>query len=146
MTVIAAAVLLVVSGIGDTNAQALVHSDRTSSPARRLPQMEACAWPTPADCEFAAGYLDGGGRPDLLRHLIMDVRPCEGEWGVAYTNGYVSAFQFAPSTWRNASSHTGATDPLRPYDVGLAVAWLLSVTTPGGTGNWPVCWWRGSIP
>ena len=145
MTVIAAAVLLVVSGMGDTNAQTLVHSDRTGGPARGLPQMEACAWPTPADCEFALGYMDGGGRADLLRHLIMDVRPCEGEWYTVYPF-YLGAFQFHPTTWANAAAHTGATDPLRPYDVGVNTGWLVRNVDPGGTGGWKHCWARGSIP
>jgi hypothetical protein len=77
----------------------------------------------------------------------VDVRPCEGEWGVEYGNGYVSAFQFTHGTWANAASHTGQSDPLRPYDVGVNVAWLLAqITNPGSTGGWPTCWWRGSIP
>ncbi len=60
MTVIAAAVLLVVSGMGDGSVQTLVHSDRTSGPARGLPQMEACPtaifeydWPVEEACRVA---------------------------------------------------------------------------------------------
>lgn len=103
------------------------------------------------DCTFAAGYVDGGGPIVYLRHLIQDVRPCEGEWRTVYDNGYVSAFQFTPGTWRAAASRTGATDPLNPRDVGTNVAFLINELegrrlSPGSTGGWPVCWHRGSIP
>jgi len=106
---------------------------------------------TEDDCEFARGYVDGGGRVDYLRHLLQDVRPCEGEWRTVYTNGYVSAFQFTPGTWAAAAKRTGATDPLDPYSVGINVAWLIGELErtgvgPGSTGGWPTCWWRGLAP
>lgn len=97
---------------------------------------------TPDDCRFAHGYRDAGGPERWLRHLVEDVRPCEGEWGVVYQNGYVSAFQFTPGTWGNAARATGRYDALEPYDVGQNVAWLMQRVDPGSSGGWPTCWWR----
>lgn len=104
-----------------------------------------------SDCAFAQGYIDAGGPERYLRHLVEDVRPCEGEWGVAYANRYVSAFQFTPGTWAAAASRTGRADPLDPYDVGANVAWLINDLerrgiSPGSTAGWPTCWWRGLVP
>lgn len=103
------------------------------------------------DCLFARGFVDAGGPLQYLRHLLEDVRPCEGNFGVAYANGYVSAFQFTPGTWAAMARKTGLWDPLNPYDVGANVAALIvelerSGVSPGSSGGWPVCFWRGSIP
>lgn len=90
--------------------------------------------------------MDGGGPVAYVSHLARDVRPCEGDWGVAYENGYVSAFQFTPSTWRAAAAGTGLGDPLNAYHVGANVAWLVQRVDPGSSGGWPSCWWRGLVP
>lgn len=101
---------------------------------------------TEEDC-FAQGYLDAGGPPVYLRHLLEDVRPCEGAWGVRYENGYVSAFQFAPSSWSTSASATGFWEPLDPYSVGVNVAWWIQhIDNPGSTAGWPVCFHTGGWP
>ena len=102
---------------------------------------------TSEDCEFARGYVDAGGPLVYLRHLLQDVRPCEGNFGVAYDNGYLSAFQFTPGSWSSAARATGMANPLDPYQVGVNVAWwILHIADPGSTEGWPTCWHRGSIP
>ena len=99
------------------------------------------------DAAFAAGYLDHGGPPVYLRHLLEDVGFCEGgAWGETPPSAYLSRFQFSPPTWRSAVAATGLADPNDAYHVGSNVAWLVLSTNPGGSGGWPTCWWRGSIP
>lgn len=110
----------------------------------------SCPW-TPDDCAFAQGYLDGAGPERYLRHLVEDVRPCEGEWGVVYGNGYRSAFQFTAGTWAAMARRTDLWDPMDPYHVGANVAALINDlerrrVSPGSTGGWPTCWWRGLVP
>src|SRR3990167_10485294 len=97
-----------------------------------------------ADCLFAAGYRDAGGPERYLEHLLRDVRPCEGEWGVAYTGPHVSAFQFDRGSWAIAARATGFTEALDPYSVGFNVAWwILHIKDPGSTEGWPTCWYAG---
>jgi hypothetical protein len=115
-----------------------------------MAQLEAPCAPE-ADCLFAAGYLDHGGPPGYLRHLLDDVRPCEGEWWIVYDNGYMSALQFTPGTWAGVARKTQLWDPLDPYHVGANVAALINDLeragrSPGSTGGWPTCWWRGLTP
>ena len=98
------------------------------------------------DALFSEGYLAGGGPLHYLRHLVEDVRPCEGEWGVEYHNGYLGAFQFTPGTWGAAARATGFGDYMDPYHVGRNVAWLVQRVDPGSTGGFPHCWWVGNVP
>jgi hypothetical protein len=122
---------------------------RSAGPvAAGAPRFEApwgCA--SEDDCLFARGYADAGGNIAHLRHLLQDVRPCEGEWRTVYTNGYVSAFQFTPGSWATAARATGMPDPLDPYQVGVNVAWWIQhIIDPGSSDGWPTCWWRGLAP
>jgi hypothetical protein len=102
--------------------------------------------PTPED-RFAAGYRDAGGPPQLLDHFVANVLPCEGgaswDYPVGHASGYVSRAQFHPGSWATARRHVDV-DPTDPYEVGYAVGrWLQLIDEPGGTGGWPVCYWRG---
>lgn len=101
------------------------------------------------DQAFAAGYLDHGGDPSLLAHLLANVLPCEGgpTFRNDYGNGYISRAQFHPGSWATAVRHTGLNDGANPYHVGANVAtWirLIGGAGPAGTtSGWPVCWHRG---
>jgi hypothetical protein len=103
------------------------------------------------DAAFLAGYRDAGGPERYAQHLLRDVAPCEGggEWRDDYGNGYVSRLQFHRDTWRRAEQLAGRDlDGGNAYDVGVAAAvWInaleASGSSPGGTGGWPVCWWKG---
>lgn len=90
---------------------------------------------------FAAGYLEAGGDPALLAHIIFDVIPCEYGWGeYVKVNAYESRAQFHPGSWARA----GGGDPADDYTVGRNVAtWISLIADPGSTSGWPVCWHRG---
>lgn len=122
-----------------------------ASTATALPEPPARAPDVPsAEDRFRAGYRDQGGPPELLEHFIHNVLPCEsgdGNGGIDWTPGnqnYRTAAQFHPGTMATIEAAIG---PIRfedPYDVGRAVAWWLgAISEPGGTGGWPVCYWRG---
>lgn len=98
--------------------------------------------------EFIRGYRDAMGPPEHEYHVVHDVIPCEYgggnfQWGwrpYDHANPlYVSRAQFSPDSWERA----GGGDPYDDYTVGRNVAnWLNRISEPGGTGGWPVCWWR----
>jgi hypothetical protein len=102
------------------------------------------------DCDFARGYAGYGGPVAYLQHFIEDVLPCEGgpDWSITdYHNSYISRLQFSPGSWRAAAAATGRDDGADPYAVGANAAWWVQhIDSPGGTGGWPVCWWRGLVP
>jgi len=95
--------------------------------------------------EFARGYTDAGGPPAYLDHFINDViGDCEYGWEPYYPkNEYLSRAQFNAGSWATA----GGGDPADDYTVGRNVAhWVGLISEPGGSGGWPVCWWRGTVP
>ena len=104
------------------------------------------------DALFSRGFIDGGGDPGLLRHLLEDLLPCEGGSSWDHEDAYhVSRAQFAHGTWNAAARATGRWDFRDPYDVGFNVAWLLDYlqragVSPGSTGGWPTCYWVGNVP
>jgi hypothetical protein len=132
-------------------------------PATQAPVPTQPAVQAPADAiragdghaEFSAGYLDHGGDPSLLAHLLANVLPCEStgsdwiDWTVHLTkpNGYRSAAQFHPGSWATAVRHTSLGDDTDPYHVGANVAtWIRLIggrEAAGTTSGWPSCWWRG---
>jgi hypothetical protein len=118
--------------------------------APALPLPSPAAAPVGAgDALFAQGYLDHGGDPALLDHLLVNVLPCEGgpTFRNDYGNGYISRAQFHPGSWATAARYTGLSDGANPYHVGANVAvWIRLIgggSAAGTTSGWPVCWWRG---
>jgi len=100
----------------------------------------------PDKAAFVAGYRDGGGNPAWEEHFLNVVIPCESRWSWTPSEEakHLSVAQFHPDSWRRAAAHTGLADPAKLYDVGANVAWWSShITSPGGTGGWPACWWAG---
>ena len=93
--------------------------------------------------EFARGYADAGGPPELIDHLVYNVIPCESGWQVEPPySGFLGLAQFHPDTWARA----GGGDWRDPYQQGANVAtWirLIGVDAAGTAAGWPHCWWAG---
>lgn len=99
---------------------------------------------TEAEARFRAGFLDAGGDPAVLDHVVWDViTDCEWLDGFAAPwvpgNGYLSRAQFHPDTWGRA----GGGDPWDDYQVGGNVARWIARVDEGTSAGWPVCWHRG---
>ena len=101
---------------------------------------------------FEQGYREYGGQEEWLAHFEHDVLPCEGgpawdAFGDYSGSGYTSSAQFSVDSWDTVVAATGLSDPRSGYDVGANVAWWSThIEHPGGSGGWPTCWWRGTVP
>lgn len=119
-------------------------SRREASADRGTVDAIICA---PWDC-FRQGYQDFGGNPEWEDRFVDVIDTCESrnhKWDDTYPL-YASRAQFHPDSWRRVVDATGLSDPASPYHVGGNVAWWSNAIDPGGTGGWPVCWWRGIAP
>lgn len=99
---------------------------------------------------FRAGFLEAGGDPAVLEHVIGIVIVCEygrGDFERAwrpYDHAnplYMSRAQFHPDSWARA----GGGDPADDHQVGANVArWLsmIGIEAAGTTSGWVVCWNR----
>jgi hypothetical protein len=97
--------------------------------------------------EFINGYRAYGGPAEWEANAWLTVTTCEGSQWEGYYGPYWSRAQFSADTWAKVRAGTGLSDPDDPYTVGAGVAWWINAllaegSHPGGTGGWPVCWWR----
>ena len=102
-------------------------------------------WPgSTVEFAFQQGVADSGGLALRDAASWWRLALCESGGRIATEGAYYGLLQFSGSTWATAAAATGEWDYWSAYAQGRNGAWhaLYGTVNPGGTGGWPVCWWR----
>jgi len=124
----------------------------TPTPAEATPLPPEADTPLPApyypassvEFDFQQGIADGGGLALRDEASWWRLALCESGGNLATDGSYYGILQFSGSTWATAAAATGEWNYWSAYAQGRNGAWhaLYGTVNPGGTGGWPVCWWR----